>query len=559
MRRFFYGILLLVGIVAGVAQANAQPEADASGWLVAARRTNGQSDLWAMAANGGAWYPLTTTPDEERNPVFHPDGHAVAYEARRNRNWDIYLLDLRTGEESRVTTNPHFEGYPAWSPDGTKLAFASMREGELDVFMVELDTGVESNLTPTSTAHDFEPRWEDDGTLLFISTRSKSHDIFRLTLGNEAATPFIESATRGEREIQVVPSGLVAIIQEGRERTLQRFSRAGTPIGDAFAWTPTVLSLAASPDGQSVAWFEKRYDGIMLYRQDRDGAIAELSGPIPFMEGLTWGNPNDEWMAARLESSPTIIATPTPRLQRSELVWIDDLETLQPELNRHVVEPYTTLRGRIAGEVGFDFLGELSESVRPVNWESEESDYLSWHKSGRAFDTLLDAGYRGGYPIIELVRRDQHGEIYWDFWLRCPTQDGSCGEPLVEAPWDFSYEARWEIAPGQGGIPKSFVPGYYVNFTRYAEDSGWERITSYETPTFDWRENNIAAEFWHYQYTGGLKWYQGMQELLTAAEMEEYFGWQVLREQAIARWKLKTKGIPLPSDIRNAPAEIVVP
>jgi hypothetical protein len=217
------------------------------------------------------------------------------------------------------------------------------------------------------------------------------------------------------------------------------------------------------------------------------------------------------------------------------------------------------LRGRIAGEVGFDFLGELSESVRPIDWNSEESDYLSWHKSGRAFDTLLDAGYRGGYPILELVRQDQHGEIYWDFWLRCPTQDGSCGEPLVDAPWDFSYEARWEIAPGQGGLPKSFVPGYYVNFTRYAEDAGWERITAYESPTFDWRENNIAAEFWHYQYTGGLKWYQGMQEILTPAEIEAYFGWQILRDQNIARWKLITKGVPLPGEIRNAPAEMVVP
>ena len=172
---------------------------------------------------------------------------------------------------------------------------------------------------------------------------------------------------------------------------------------------------------------------------------------------------------------------------------------------------------------------------------------------------MLDAGYRGGYPIVELVRQDQHGEIYWDFWLRCPTQDGSCGEPLVDAPWDFSYEARWEVAPGQGGIPKSFVPGYYVNFTRFAEDAGWERITAYETPEFDWRENNIAAEFWHYQYTGGLKWYEGMQELLTPAEMEAYFGWQILREQAVARWKLVSKGIPLPGEIRNAPAEIVVP
>jgi TolB protein len=559
MRRFFYGILLLVGMMAGVAQVNAQGRADRSGWLVTARRIEGQSDLWAIPATGGAWQQLTSTPDDERSPAFHPNGHTVAYEARRNRNWDIYTLDLRTGEETRLTSNPHFEGYPAWSPDGTQLAFASMREGELDVFVLDVETGAENNLTPTSAAHDFEPRWEDNDTLLFVSTRSKSHDIFRLTLGDEAPTPVIKSATEGEREVQVVPNGLWVIIQEGRIRTLQRHSRAGTPIGDGISWTQTILSAAASPDGQSVAWLEKRYDGVMLYQQMEGEGIQELAGPLPFLEGLAWGTPTDAWMDAQLAEPPAIVATPTPQTQRSQLVWIDDLETLQPELNQRVVESYTTLRGRIAGEIGFDFLGELSESVRPINWDSEGSDYLSWHKSGRAFDTLLDAGYRGDYPIIELVRQDQHGEIYWEFWLRCPTQDGSCGEPLIDAPWDFSYEARWEIAPGQGGIPKSFVPGYYVNFTRYAEDAGWERITSYETPTFDWRENNIAAEFWHYQYTGGLKWYQGMQELLTPAEIEEYFGWQVLRERDIARWKLKTKGIPLPSEIRNAPAEMVVP
>ncbi len=552
---------MTLGMWAGASHAIAQTTSNTEGWLITARRTNGQSDLWAMPAAGGAWQQLTATPDNERNPTFHPDGHTIAYEARRNRNWDVYTLDLRTGEETRLTTNPHFEGYPAWSPDGNRLAFASMREGELDVFVLEVDTGSETNLTPSSTAHDFEPRWEDDETILFVSTRSRSHDIFRLRLGDEDPSPVIESATQGEREVQALPNGLLVISQVERLRELQRISAAGTPFGEPFSWSETVRSAAVSPDGQQVAWLEARYDGVMLYRSAIEGErqITELSGPIHFMEGLTWGTPRPQWIEARLKSTPPLLPTPTPYTEASELIWIDNLETLQPELNRRIVDSYTDLRGKIAGEVGFDFLGELSESVRPIDWNSDESDYLSWHKSGRAFDTLLDLGYRGGYALIELVRQDQHGEIYWEFWLRCPTQDGSCGEPLVNAPWDFSYAARWEIAPGQGGVPKSFVPGYYVNFTRYAEDEGWERITAYESPTFDWRENNIAAEFWHYQYTGGLTWYQGMQEILTPAEMEEYFGWQILRDQSMARWRLISKGVPLPAEIWNVPAEIVVP
>jgi dipeptidyl aminopeptidase/acylaminoacyl peptidase len=327
MRRYFYGLLLLVGMIGGIAQVHAQSAPDGSGWLVTARRTNGQSDLWAMPADGGAWQRLTTTPDDERSPAFHPDGHTLAYEARRNRNWDIYTLDLRTGEETRLTTNPHFEGYPAWSPDGSRLAFASMREGELDVFVLDLDTGTETNLTPESTAHDFEPRWEDNDTLLFVSTRAKSHDIFRLTLGDEAPTPVLETAAQGERDVEVLPDNLLVVAQVGRLRRVQRVSNAGTPIGTPFSWTESVRSAAARPDGQQVAWLEARYDGVMVYRQGAGGVIEEVGGPFPLMEGLAWGMPQDKWMEARLASPPFLIATPLPQVQSSELVWIDDLDT----------------------------------------------------------------------------------------------------------------------------------------------------------------------------------------------------------------------------------------
>ncbi|MDQ7029623.1 MAG: hypothetical protein Q9O62_07515 [Ardenticatenia bacterium] len=77
----------------------------------------------------------------------------------------------------------------------------------------------------------------------------------------------------------------------------------------------------------------------------------------------------------------------------------------------------------------------------------------------------------------------------------------------------MSYQARCVEAPGQGGKPRGFVSGYYVDFTQLAEDAGWQRISSYEAPDFDWRTNKTALEFWHYQRTDGLIWWEAMEQV----------------------------------------------
>ncbi|MGH2544331.1 MAG: hypothetical protein ACRDIB_16185, partial [Ardenticatenaceae bacterium] len=66
-------------------------------------------------------------------------------------------------------------------------------------------------------------------------------------------------------------------------------------------------------------------------------------------------------------------------------------------------------------------------------------------------------------------------------------------------------------------------------------------------------------EFWHYQYTGNLSWYDAMREVYPSDVLETYFSWEELRERDIPLWTLRAKGIPIPPNLRAAPAEIVIP
>ncbi len=556
LRLLFIALALVVLMPGPTAHAQGEGE----GWLVASRRTEGQADLWAMPAAGAPWQRLTSTPEDERWPAWHPDGQMLAYAARRDRNWDLYTLDLRTGEERRLTRDPHFDGWPAWSPDGEQIAFASARDGELDIFLLDVASGTETNLTPDAPALGFEPRWEDARHLLYVTTAGRTHDIARLDpAGRKRRAP--DRQPRPRR----AGAHAVALRRDAGPLGGGAGPRAASPPGGRAGRGPTFFVEQCCGKRQPSPRTASRWHGwsgvsrgicCTPVRWRGGAAPAERADERTGRPGL--GQPDDARMQARLLPLVALPAS-APQIESGEIVRLDDLDTPLPLISGRVVDSFLRLRARVAEELGDDYLGTVSEVLRPVDFSTAASDYLSWHKSGRAVDTLLSLGFYDGQTWLEIVREDWRQDVYWRIWLRCPVQDGSCGEPLIETPWDYSPRARRELAPGEGGVRLLHVPGYYVDFTRLAQDEGWTRISSYETPDFDWREEMVGMEFWHYQRTDGLRWFDTMRELYAPAQLEELFSWEVLAARDLPRWLLRLKGLPLPPAIEHAPAELVIP
>lgn len=558
---FVLSVFLVSTLAAGIAPVRAAGD----GWLVLSRRIDGQDDIWTRAASGDTWFRLTATPDDERWPAWSPDGSRLAYAARRNRNWDIYVLDLRSGEETRLTTDAHFDGWPTWSPDGRRIAFGSMRAGDLDIFVIDLESGDLTNHTADSPAHDFAPVWHPtDNSLAFVTTRAGDHDIYALNLDDDDVEPLAETPASEQQPAWLQDGRLAMQVRENRttsvvvldpetgERTVLSYvGRADTP--------------AVAPDGTSVRWLEPR--GSYTYMVSRElfpDANVERAG-YPLSEpirDLAWGTADGALIAqhaARIQQQEPAQQRSAGVAAQPELVRLNDLTTGIPWLSNQVADSYQTLRARVRDEVGYDFLGEVSETQRPINLASSDSDYLSWHKSGRAVDTLWDLGYSGGHTWLHIVREDRYGDVYWRVYLRCEVQDGSCGMPLTDAPWDFSYQARWVDAPGSGGRPLGFISGYYVDFTQLANDAGWVRISSYESEEFDWRETKIALEYWHYQQSDGLTWWQAMQQVYSSDELAEWFDWSTLASRDIPLWNIEAKGIPVPQEYRETGANWTIP
>src|SRR5688572_13844965 len=49
----------------------------------------------------------------------------IAFGAKRDGNWDIYVVRASGGEPVRLTSRQEPERFPVWSPDGSRISFAS--------------------------------------------------------------------------------------------------------------------------------------------------------------------------------------------------------------------------------------------------------------------------------------------------------------------------------------------------------------------------------------------------------------------------------------------------
>jgi len=122
-------------------------------------------------AGGCAFLGGEEKPVDFWQPVLSPDGTTLAYIAKGENSYELFVMDLETRQERQLTDNKFDEVYPSWSPDGKKLAYMAAQEEEnWDIFVIDVDTGEVFRLT-SDPAIDANPTWAPTGEIVFNSDR----------------------------------------------------------------------------------------------------------------------------------------------------------------------------------------------------------------------------------------------------------------------------------------------------------------------------------------------------------------------------------------------------
>ena len=540
--------------------AAVEPASDTAGpqgTLAFAMRHNGNSDVYLLSQGTGNLLRLTFSPADDRDPAWSPDGRYLAFASRRNQTWDLYAMEMTSGTILRITHSPEFKGSPSWSPDSHWLAYEAYTDETLNIHVLNFETG-ESQQVTFDPAPEYSPAWSPDGRhIAFTSYRDNNQDIFVLSLDHGTTINLTNTPDQNEDYPAWSPDGKYiaysAGVPGGEMIWLMPFDPNSLEAGpdldtdglddaaEAFPeFRPILFGIggkpAWSPDGQALAFVSRQGGTSYLVAADRRGWGLTQEG---FSSTDTIYRPQwradglDPELEAHLERQGAMATAPlytellltaisgegasSGRYQLVNLPNVNGSHQAE-KLSDRVNDSYNALRERIQMETGWDYLSILGDSWRPMNHTPRPGQgRISWHVCGRAVD--INQGFlRTG--DIELIREDVGGVTYWRVFIRARTQDGSLGEPLRIAPWDLNARARGGLPTAQGGELKAIPSGYYVDFTTIALDYGWERRNALS----NWRSSYFDIEWWHFQKTEGLSWYECMLEVYPEDEVIESYG-----------------------------------
>ncbi len=145
-------------------------------WLVFSRQ--GGKDvqgLWLRNPAGVNLLRLTEGADTD--PVWSPDGDAIAFVRNDLGNSDIYLLEPEDGDdwrgkvvEDRWINSPEEDHSPAWAPGGDILAFVTTRDGNPEIYIADANEGAPPQRLTINEAADTDPVWSPDGNRIAFVT-----------------------------------------------------------------------------------------------------------------------------------------------------------------------------------------------------------------------------------------------------------------------------------------------------------------------------------------------------------------------------------------------------
>ena len=125
---------------------------------------DGNLEIYTMNVDGSDQVRLTNNPANDEWPCFSSDGAKITFNSNRDGNWEIYIMNIDGSEQVRLTNNQTDANNPAsandwvpsFSPDGSKIAFLSGRDKNDEIYIMNIDGSEQIRLT-NNPANDRNP------------------------------------------------------------------------------------------------------------------------------------------------------------------------------------------------------------------------------------------------------------------------------------------------------------------------------------------------------------------------------------------------------------------
>ncbi|HEY3123523.1 MAG TPA: protein kinase, partial [Thermoanaerobaculia bacterium] len=150
-----------------------------------------------MADRKGVFTPVTADANSYEDLSLSPDGHEIAMTVE-GASWNIWVHRIDRGTLTRLTFENDNRD-PLWTPDGKRVVYTSLRNGLYGLYWRPADGSGPEELLLTSKNWLFATSWSPDGRFLAYGQQEAEtgFDIWVLPVGGDRKPyPFVRSSSR---------------------------------------------------------------------------------------------------------------------------------------------------------------------------------------------------------------------------------------------------------------------------------------------------------------------------------------------------------------------------